>query len=97
MLEVIEEYYKKSGVIPFLVKKKLNKFEMHPDIAAEFAYWINYGEFQVNEVSVEGYTASKLAEISHFLVGEGAFILLIEFREDPKRAKQRIVDGFVLK
>ena len=97
MLEVIEAYYKKSSVIQFLIKKKLNKFEMHPDIAAEFAYWINNGKYQANEVSVECYTASKLAELSHFLVGEGSFVLLIELREDPKKAKQRILDGFVLK
>ena len=64
------------------------KFEKKPDIAKEFEIWIKDNKY-VSEgaVEVEGYTARKLAEISEYLNGEGAFLLLIELRDNPQRAK----------
>ena len=43
---------------------------------------------------VEGYSASQLAAITEYLDGESAFLLLIELRENPQKAKKRISDGF---
>lgn len=98
MLSQIKKYYESVGVNPLLLKKKLAKFEKHPDIAAEFAYWIECGEFKENHcVTVASYTAKSLASLSKFLCGEGSFMLLIELRDDPERAKKRIADGFTLK
>lgn len=98
MLNIIEGYYKSVGINPLLLKKKLAKLEKHSDIATEFAYWIENRNFKKdNCVKVANYTAESLAQLSDFLCGEGAFMLLIELREDPKRAQQRIADGFTLK
>ena len=98
MLRTIEEYYKGVGVNPLLLKKKLVKLEKNPDIAEEFAYWIEHKEFQTkNCILIEGYSAKDLADKSNFLCGEGAFMLMIELRDDPERAKQRIAEGFTLK
>ena len=57
--------------------------------------WIKDNKY-VSEgaVEVEGYTARKLAEISEYLNGEGAFLLLIELRDNPQRAKAWIKEGF---
>lgn len=98
MLRTIEEYYKSVGVNPLLLRKKLIKLEKHPDIASEFAHWIEHKEFKTEGgLKVEGYTAKDLAAKSNFLYGEGAFMLMIELRDDPERAKQRINEGFTLK
>lgn len=98
MLNIIEDYYKSVGINPLLLKRKLAKLEKHSDIAAEFAYWIEHGNFKKgNCIQVAGYTAESLAQLSNYLCGEGAYMLLVELREDPKRAKQRIADGFKLK
>lgn len=48
-------------------------------------------------VSEEGYTAKKLAGMSKYLNGEGAFMMLIELRENPEKALAQIQDGFKLK
>ena len=45
-------------------------------------------------VSVEGFTAKKLSEESEYLNGEGAFAMLIELRENPKKALAQIAKGF---
>ena len=44
-------------------------------------------------VTVEGYTAKRLAEESQYLNGEGAFMMLIELRENPKKALEQIAKG----
>ena len=43
---------------------------------------------------MEGYTAKKLSELSEYLNGDGAFVLLIELRENPEKAHRRIMQGF---
>ena len=96
MNKVIEEYYKDAGILPLLLKKKMAAFAKHPDIAAEFEYWISYQKY-LDGVSVEGYTAKNIAALSPYMNGEGAFQLLIELRENPDKAKKRINVGFKLK
>ena len=46
---------------------------------------------------MEGYTAKKLSELSEYLDGDGAFVLLIELRENPDKARKRITNGFKYK
>ena len=96
MNKVIEQYYKDAHIMPLLLKKKMAAFERHPDIAGEFEYWIANNQY-CEGVCVEGYTAKAIAELSPFMDGEGAFMLLIELSENPDKAKQRIAAGFKLK
>lgn len=96
MSKVIETYYKEAGIMPLLLKKKLAAFAKHPDIAAEFEYWISNKKYH-DGVSVEGYTAKSIAALSPYMDGEGAFMLLIELRENPNKAKKRMNAGFKLK
>ena len=93
MNKVIEQYYKDAHIMPLLLKKKMAAFEKHPDIAGEFEYWIANNQY-CEGVCVEGYTAKAIAELSPFMDGEGAFMLLIELSENPDKAKQRIAAGF---
>ena len=98
MSKIIEEYYAKAKVMPLLLKTKMAKLSKHSDIALELEYWIAEKKYkESNCVVVEGYTAKKLSEISQYLDGEGAFMLLIELRENPKRALEKIANGFDLK
>ena len=96
MNKIIEQYYKDAHIMPLLLKKKMAAFEKHPDIAGEFEYWIANNQY-CEGVCVEGYTAKAIAELSPFMDGEGAFMLLIELSENPDKAKQRIAAGFKLK
>ena len=94
-MDAIIEYYKKANIMPLLLKQKMAKFNKHSDIAAEFELWIQDGCYKtVDPVIVEGYTAEKLSKLSKFLDGEGAFMLLIELRDNPSKAKARIAEGF---
>ena len=96
MNSIIRDYYENVGVKPFLIVEKMDKLKKNSDIEAEFEYWIQNKQYK-NDVSVEGYTASDIANMSHFLNGEGAFMLLIELRENPEKAKQKIRNGFKIK
>lgn len=98
MKEKIKVYYNKAKIPPDLLEVKLQKFEAHVDIACEFAYWIENKKYISDQsVTVDGYTAESLSRMSPFLIGEGSFMLLIELREDPERAHQRISEGFKIK
>lgn len=95
---IIENYYKESNILPLLLKNKLAMFERNKDIALEFETWIQTGKYiKKGCVEVEGYTAESLSKISHYLDGEAAFILLIELRENPTKALERISRGFKMK
>ncbi len=95
MNAVIKEFYEKNGIPRILLNPKLKKFDANPDIADEFVYWIEHGTYKNDgAISIEGYTAKKLSETSEYLNGEGAFILLIELREAPKKALAKISKGF---
>ena len=96
MNSVIKEYYETAGVKPFLVDEKLDKLKKYSDIEAEFEYWIRNKQYK-NDVCVEGYKASDIADMSQYLNGEGAFMLLVELRENPEKAKQKIRNGFKIK
>lgn len=48
-------------------------------------------------VEVAGYSAKSISEMSRFVNGEGAFMLLIELRENREKALKRITDGFRMK
>ena len=98
MSKIIEEYYAKAKIMPLLLKKKMSKFSEHPNIAEEFEHWITEKQYKDrNCVVVEGYSAKRLSELSKFLDGEGAFMLLIELRENPKNALEKISNGFKIK
>ena len=98
MNKIIEEYYAQAKAIPVIIEQKMNKLQQHADVLLEFEYWIKNSKYKtVDCVMVNGYTAQKLAELSEFVDGEAAFMLLIELRENPERAKRRISDGFRLK
>ena len=95
---IIEEYYNKSGMMPLLLKNKLKKLGNHPDISKEFEYWIKNKTYMKDScISINGYTAEKLSELSEYLKGEGAFMLLIELRENPDLAMRKISEGFKIK
>lgn len=97
MSKLIEEYYKQAKVMPLLLKQKMNKLQRNEDIQKEFEYWIEHKKYVPNGVSIEGYTAQKLSELSAYIDGEAAFMLLIELRETPEKALRRIKSGFKIK
>lgn len=97
MSRIIENYYKQANVMPLLLKQKMTKLQRNEDIMSEFEYWIEHKQYIQNGVSVKGYTARSLAELSVYTDGEAAFMLLIELRETPDRALRRIKDGFKVK
>lgn len=98
MSKIIEEYYAKAKVMPLLLKSKMAKLSKHSDIAAELEYWITEKQYKEgNCVVVEGYSAKKLSELSVYLDGESAFMLLIELRENPQNALAKIENGFKIK
>lgn len=94
MDKIIEAYYSQAPINAFLLKQKMARFSRNPDIKKEFAYWIENKTFIKDAVVVEGYTAENLAAMSEYLVGESAFLLLIELRENPKSAIKQINKGF---
>lgn len=97
MKQAIVEYYSQTPLVPYLLQQKMDKLKRNSDICDEFEYWILNKEYKQNGVVVNGYSAQKLAELSRFLDGEGAFMLLIELRENPEKAMSKIQEGFKLK
>ena len=98
MSKIIRKYYEENKAPGFMVKQKLRKFDEHQDIAAEFENWIQDGNYKsVDAITVEGYTAKQLSETSKYLNGEGAFMMLIELRENPKKALKQIDKGIKVK
>ncbi len=97
MSKIIENYYKQANVMPLLLKQKMSKLQRNADIMKEFEYWIEHKAYLQKGISVEGYTARSLADLSAYTDGEAAFMLLIELREAPDRALRRIKSGFKIK
>lgn len=97
MSTLVENYYKQANVMPLLLKQKMNKLSRNKDILEEFEYWIKNKKYMADGVSIEGYTAKSLAELSPYTNGEAAFMLLIELREAPDKAFHRIKRGFQIK
>ena len=96
MSQIVENYYRQTNVVPFLLKQKMEKLQRNEDVLKEFEYWIEHGAYLPNGVSVEGYTAQSLSKLSKYIDGEAAFMLLIELREAPDKALHRIKNGFYL-
>ena len=95
MSVLIENFYKENNIPEVLLPQKIKKFDNHSDIAAEFEYWIQNRQYKADRaVSVEGYTAKSLSEESKYLDGDGAFMMLIELRENPKKTLAMIGKGF---
>ncbi len=98
MNDTIRQFYEKNDLPKPIIEQKVTAFSRHSDIAEEFEQWITNRTFKEQDaVAIEGYTAKKLAELSEYLNGEGAFILLIELREQPEKAHKRITNGFKYK
>lgn len=98
MSTVIEQFYRENHIPQVLLAKKLKKLAANPDICREFEYWIQNRKYQADgALSIEGYTAEKLATLSEYLDGEGAFMLLMELRENPEKTLRRIEKGFKVK
>lgn len=97
-MNIIRSYYEKAGIPVPMINKKIVSFEKNPDIAKEFEYWLENKEYVTeNAVSVENYTAKKIADLSEFMDGEGAFSMLIQLRENPEKAHKKIKKGFVIR
>ena len=95
MNDIIRQFYEKSNLPKPIVEQKVATFSRHSDIAEEFEQWITDRTYKAQgAVTVEGYTAKKLSELSEYLDGDGAFFLLIELRENPDKAHKRIMQGF---
>lgn len=97
MSEKIRAYYQNTKLDERLINKKLELFSRHEDIMWEFEYWIENREYKSDGVVVEGYSANSLAKISKFMDGEGAFVLLMELRQNPERTLKQIAAGFKMK
>lgn len=97
MSSIVERYYRRADIMPLLLKQKMLKLQRNEDILKEFEYWIEHDKYLQPGVSVEGYTAKSLSELSVYTDGEAAFMLLIELRETPEKALRRIKNGFKVK
>lgn len=98
MNDIIRQFYEKNNLPKPIVEQKVAAFRRHSDIAEEFEQWITDRTYKAQDaVTIEGYTAKKLSELSEYLNGDGAFVLLIELREQPEKARKRITNGFKYK
>lgn len=98
MNDNIRQFYEKNNLPKPIVEQKVAAFSRHSDIAEEFEQWITDRTYKAQgAVTIEGYTAKKLSELSEYLNGDGAFVLLIELREHPEKARKRITNGFKYK
>ena len=98
MNDIIRKYYEDNGAPKFLVEQKLKMFSRNKDIAKEFEEWIKCGEYKTTgAISETGFTAKRLAEMSKYLNGEGAFMMLIELRENREEAISQITNGLKMK
>ena len=98
MSETILQYYRDNHYPAYLLKKKIERFEQNPDIASEFEYWITNQEYADKDVvTVEGYTAERLSNISDNLRGEGSFMVMMDLREKPIETIEQIEKGYKLK
>ena len=98
MYDTIRMFYENNNIPKPIIEQKIAAFIRHRDIAEEFEQWISDKTFKSHgAVIVDGYTAKMLSELSEYLNGDGAFIMLIELREQPEKARKRIANGFKYK
>lgn len=95
MVDVVRDYYQRAAISENTIKNKIHMFERNADIKREFEHWIKTKEFFENEqVVVQRYSAKQISEMSKYMIGEGAFVMLIELRENPENALKKIKNGF---
>ena len=95
MVDVVRDYSQRAAISENIIKTKIQMFERNADIKREFEHWIKTKEFFENEhVVVQGYSAKQISEMSKYMIGEGAFVMLIELRENPENALKKIKNGF---
>ena len=95
MVDVVRDYYQRAAISENIIKNKIQMFERNAHIKREFEHWIKTKEFFENEqVVVQGYSAKQISEMSKYMIGEGAFVMLIELRENPENALKKIKNGF---
>ena len=79
------------------ITKEIEKLNRHQDIKMEFYRTLMREAFPKNRaITVEGYTAQKLTEITRLTV-LGAYNYLIYLREDPKTALDNLKKGLSVK
>jgi len=94
-VEKIKAYLELERLSEGAKERRLTEFERNPDIAAEFAEWIQNGAGDYADgIAVEGYTARKIKELAPFMNGVGVYNFLVSLRENPEMAKQYIAEGF---
>ena len=96
-VEKIKKYLsEKESATDVVVKRLVERYHDHPDIANEFEYWIRKKQFiEENPVTESGYTAKRLyEEYGNILEIQGVFSLLITLREEPDKALNYIKEGF---
>lgn len=97
-MSMIRDYYEQIGLPSILIDRETTAFDKHPDIKREFEHWLENKEYIVdNCVAVGNYTAKSIAEKFPVLNGEGAFRLLVQLRDEPEEAHDRINRGFIIR
>ncbi len=97
-MSMIRDYYEQIGLPSILIERETTAFDKHPDIKREFEHWLESKEYITqNCADVENYTAKSIAEKFPVLDGEGAFRLLVQLRDEPEEAHERINRGFIIR
>ncbi len=74
-------------------ERLLAKVTKYQDIAQEFSAWLETRTFPAQGVTVEGYNASKIAEIAPMLSGIGVYNCLVDLRDHPKQMLDYLAQG----
>ena len=95
-MESVREYLLTEKKLPdIVVDMTVSSLQRHHDILCELKLWIESRKYETSKpVTVEGYTASDIAELAPFLDGVGVFSFLVSLRERPDEAKKYIAEGF---
>ena len=98
-MDIIVDYFVKekgtTEVVAKVLKKTLTKY---PDIETEFRYWLDQRDYNAPDaVTIDGYTANKIAEIAPFLDASGVYQFMVTLRDDPAKAHDYIKNGFPTK
>ena len=97
-MDRIKEYLETTGLPEGVARRRLAEFERNPDIAEEFAEWIQEGVDTYRDgIAVEGYTAKQIKELAPFMNGVGVYNFLVDLRERPDIAKGYIAEGFPIR
>jgi len=83
------------GVKQEAANKICASFDRHSDIRVELEHWIDKKEYpSENPISINGYTAEKIALLAPFMDGVGVYNFMITLRERPENAEKIIAAGF---